>query len=269
MLKQIFFSLLLSLFFISCEKTDKIYRIGIDPSYYPIQCGGKKRQLYAFSKELLDTIAQEEGVIFEIVTKGWDNLTTGLKNDCYDGILSAITPKKSLDDTYAFSYPFLNMGAVLVVKQQAKVANKGDLQGKIISIASLSQEALLVKTYPGVTIDYYYSIPEALEKIISHQIDGIVVNYLQVNGYLHNLYLGQLKIEILPFDQQGLRLVTLHGEKTQLMEMFNRGMNTIKITELMTNFSKMGIALKMQSTRFYPYFTILVSPFCTTNQKLL
>lgn len=89
MLKRVCTFLLLAIVLVSCGARGKTYKIGIDPSFYPAQLGGKEPNVYAFSKELLQAISHEEGVFFETVTMAWDNLIYGLKGKQYDGMLSS------------------------------------------------------------------------------------------------------------------------------------------------------------------------------------
>lgn len=228
MLKRVCIFLLLAILFVSCGARGKTYRIGIDPSYYAAPLGGKEANVYAFSKELLRAISHEEGVFFETVTIAWDHLIYGLKNDQYDAILSSITPRTTLQKTYNFSEPFLDIGPVLVVKKEMKVSSVKHLKGKEISVESLNQEALLIEKYPGVNVHYYDSIPEALEEIVTNQIDGILIDYLQASSYIRSLYREKVKIVTPPLNDLGLRLVTLSREEKELIALFNRGLDKLR-----------------------------------------
>ncbi len=228
MLKRVCAFLFLAIVLVSCGAKEKTYRIGIDPSFYGAPLAGKKAKVYAFSTELLRAISCEEGLFFESVTLSWDHLIYGLKNDQYDAMLSSMTPRIHLMRTYNFSEPFLYIGPVLVVKRDRKVSSVKDLQGKELGVASRNQEALLVEKYPGSNVHYYNSIPEALEKIVTGQIDGILMDHLQATSYARNLYLEKIKIATPPLNDFGLRLVTLHGTEKELLEAFNRGLGKLR-----------------------------------------
>lgn len=227
-MKRIAILLALTLFLVSCSAKGKTYRIGIDPSYYPAQLGGKEANMYAFSNELLRAISHEEGVFFETVTMAWDNLIYGLKQKHYEGMLSSMTPRLALEKTYVFSDPFMSTGPVLVVRKGVKVSSIKHLKGKGVGVSSLNNEALLMEKYPGVNIHYYTSIPEALDEIVTDQIDGIVIDYLPASSYIRNLYFGQLTIATPPLNDAGLRLVSLAEESKELIEVFNRGLEKLR-----------------------------------------
>lgn len=228
MMKRIATFLVLALLLVSCAAKGKTYRIGIDPSYYPAQLGGKEANIYAFSNELLRAISHEEGVFFETVTMAWDNLIYGLKQKHYEGMLSSMMPRATLKKTYAFSDPFMSTGPVLVVRKGMKVSSVNHLKGKEVGVSSLSNEALLIEKYPGVNVHYYTSIPEALEEIVADQIDGILIDYLPASSYIRNLYFGQVTVATPPLNDSGLRLISLAGDDQELIKVFNRGLEKLR-----------------------------------------
>ena len=87
----------------ACGSGGKTYRVGIDPSWYPVDLKGKEANVYAFANELLAAIGKEEGVFFKRVTTSWDNLIYGLKEKHYEGMLSSMKPRVFLERTYTFS----------------------------------------------------------------------------------------------------------------------------------------------------------------------
>ncbi|MEM8728017.1 MAG: transporter substrate-binding domain-containing protein [Chlamydiota bacterium] len=229
MVKRLYTFLFLTIVLFSCGAKGKTYWIGIDPSFYGAPLVGKEGQVYAFSKELLLAIAHEEGVFFKSVTMAWDHLIYGLKNDRYDAMLSSVSPRIHLLETYDFSEPFLHIGPVLVAKKDLKVNGVKDLKGKEIGVESINQEALLIERYPGVNVRYYSSILDAFEAMMTDRIDGILIDYLQATGYIRNLYREQLKIATPPLNDSGLRLVTLNGDERELIEAFNRGLDKLRV----------------------------------------
>lgn len=228
MMKRIATFLVLALLLVSCTAKGKTYRVGIDPSYYPAQLGGKEANIYAFSNELLRAISHEEGVFFETVTMAWDNLIYGLKQKQYEGMLSSMMPRATLKKSYTFSDPFISTGPVLVVRKGMKVSSVNHLKGKEVGVSSLNNEALLIEKYPGVNVHYYTSISEALEEIVADQIDGILIDYLPASSYIRNLYFGQVTVATPPLNDSGLRLISLAGENQELVEIFNRGIEKIR-----------------------------------------
>lgn len=218
---------MLSCLMASCGSGGKTYRIAIDPSWYPLDLQGKEANVYAFSDELLRAISLEEHVFFERITMSWDNLLRGLKVGECEAILSSMTPRVSLESTYMFSEPFLHTGPVLVIPKGAKLKNMKKLAGMEIAVGSMTNETILIEKFPGVIVRYIGTIPEGLEDILTGQIDGVLLNYLQATSYIRDLYYDTLKIATPPLDNAGLRLITLHGQETELVDIFNSGLNKL------------------------------------------
>ncbi len=212
----------------ACESRGKTYRIGMDPSWYPIDLQGKEANVYAFANELLVAIGREEGVFFKRVTTGWDNLIFGLKEKHYEGMLSSITPRVFLERTYTFSDPIIHTGPVLIVGDGVKVSSLGQMNGKEVAVDSLSSEAVLLERFPGVIVQYYYSIPDGLDDMIAGLHDGVLVNYIQATSYIRDLYFGKVKIATPPLNDAGIRLLTLNGDNAELVEVFNRGLDKLR-----------------------------------------
>ncbi|MCB1085074.1 MAG: transporter substrate-binding domain-containing protein, partial [Chlamydiia bacterium] len=181
-----------------------------------------------FANELLVAIGQEEGVHFERVNMAWDNLIFGLKEGRYEGMLSSMTPRVFLERTYTFSDPFLDTGPVLVVASGQKISSLGQMKGKEVAVDSLASEAVLLEKFPGVIVQYYTSIPEGFNDVIAGQYDGVLVNYLQATSYIRDLYFGKVKIATPPLDDAGLRLLTLNGDNTELVDIFNSGLEKLR-----------------------------------------
>ncbi len=230
MIKRYFLLFFILMVAVSCGTVSrgKTYTIAIDPSWYPLNLQGKGPNVYAFSSELLRAISEKEGVFFEKIRMDWDNLTLGLEKGDYDGMLSSITPRGFLKKTYTFSDPFLQTGPVLVVREDEKVHSAIELAGKEIAVDSLANEALLIEKFPGVIVQYYDVIPEGLDEVLSGQLDGALINYLQATSYIRDLYQGKVKIATSPLNDAGLRLITLDGGNTELVDIFNQGLDKLR-----------------------------------------
>ena len=214
--------------FSSCGSGGKTYRIGIDPSWYPVPLQGKEANGYAFANELLFQISKEEGVHFEKVATSWDNLVYRLKENHYEGLLSSMTPRVFLERTYTFSEPFLHIGPVLVVRSGEKVSSLKHMKGKEVAVDSLSNEAVLLEHYPGSIVQYYTSIPDGFDDVIAGIYDGVLVNYLEATSYVRDLYYGKVTIATPPLNDAGIRRLTLNGENTELVKVFNHGLEKLR-----------------------------------------
>jgi polar amino acid transport system substrate-binding protein len=105
------------------------------------------------------------------------------------------------------------------------------LSGKEIGIVPDTKGALLLEKYPAILIRSYDSIPQALNDIVRGAIDGALIDNLSAVAYCQDLYQTELKIVSPPLTTEGLRLITLHGQASDLLLRFNRGLDKMKTTK--------------------------------------
>lgn len=227
-MRKIYFTILL-LLAAGCGKGKApVYRIGIDPSWYPIELMGKEASVSAFTSDLLAEISEREHVSFEKMTVSWDNLLWGLREERYDAMLSSLYPYVFNQDTYDFSEMYLNIGPVLITKLDSDVDSIEDITDREIGVAAGQEEALLLAHDPEVIVRRYDSIPDAFQKVAGGELDGALVGALTAASYVRDLYSDKVRIVTSSLTREGLRLVTLSGHDKELVKKFNRAINDLK-----------------------------------------
>ena len=232
-MKQLTRYFFLSLFFflVSCEMSSfnsYVYKVALDPLWESLNLPGREIALRAFSVELIEEIGKIENVNISVYDKSWNDLIPALQHKDFNGILSNMEPYIFHEKTYDFSEPYLALGPVLVVPVGKKVESLNDLKGQEIAVLKGSSGALILQNYSGILQRDYDSVPQALNAVIAGAVDGAVVDTLSAYSYCTNLYQGQLQIALSPLNQEALRLVTLHKQSPHLIEVFNRGLKTLK-----------------------------------------
>lgn len=205
----------------------KEYHIGFDPSWYPLSLMGMESNVLAFSQELLLEISHLEHVNFVRINKNWDNLLLGLQQKKYDGMLSSMQPFLFTVNTYDFSDLYLLTGPVLVVPIDSNATSVSMMKGKEIGIIQGASSVLIAEQNPYLTIRTYESIPDALNDVLAGVIDGALIDGLPAMSYINNLY-PDLKVVTSPLTDAGLRLITLHQESNELINLFNRALKKLK-----------------------------------------
>lgn len=209
-------------------ETSRVYQIGVDPTWYPLELQGKENQVSAFSTEILEEIGKLEKIPFVKIKTNPDTLLFGLKRNQYDAILTSMQPYIFNEKQYDFSDLYLMTGPVLVVPENSPVHSLNELAGKEVAASPDSPGMAILEKAPGVVARSYTSIPQAFNDISAGQLDGAIVGVLLARSYCQDLYHGVLKIATDPLDNSGLRLMTLHGEQDDLIEAFNRGLQQLK-----------------------------------------
>lgn len=204
------------------------YRIGIDPTWYPLELPGLDSNIVAFATELLQEVSQTRKMQIGLVTMSWDNILSGLQEKKYDGIFSSMYPFVFYEKKYSFSDPFLSTGPVLVVPINSKIHSLEKLKGKEVAVMPGSVGSVILEKYPDVLQRNYDIVPDALNAILTETVDAAVIDHLIAKAYIQNLYHEQLKIATLPLNDQGLRLITLYKQSPALIKEFNKGLHKLK-----------------------------------------
>lgn len=201
------------------------YAIGIDPTWYPLEIEGREKSVLAFSIELLTAIAREEELELSVVHANWNDLTWGLRHGQYSAMLSTKRPYAFYLKEFSFSPPYLLTGPVIVLP---KTSPSDDITGKEIGVIKGSSAALILQTTPQILLQGYDSVPDLFDALGAGQIDGAAVEILTATSYLRNFHPQTLRIASAPLNDMGLRLVSMHHQMPQLMERFDRGLESLK-----------------------------------------
>lgn len=219
--------LMLTLMLWGCDSKHEVYRVGMDPSWYPLDLAGKTTHVYAFANELLQEIARVEKVSFQRVNQSWDNLVYGLKGKDYDAILSSLQPSILNEKTFAFSNLFLQTGAVLIVPKGDDKRSLFEFKGQLLLIPNSPEEIQLMAKHPMVDAQFYTSVSMALDELAASRVGGVLVPLIPAETYVQNIYADHLQIAAPPLMEEGLRMLSLKGNDP-VVKVFNRGLNRLK-----------------------------------------
>jgi polar amino acid transport system substrate-binding protein len=204
------------------------YRIGLDPSWYPLELLGQEPLVTGFSSDLIQGVAKKERLRLVRTLASWDNLLQGLEEGKYEGALTSMAPQVFTEDRYDFSEVYLLTGPVLIVPADSALASLDALVGKEVAVQGGSPGALLLERYPGVLIRYYDNIPTALNAVLTQEVDAAVFGVVPAEAYVRDLYKGRLKIATAPLNEEGLRLMVLHNKAPGLLRAFHAGLKSMR-----------------------------------------
>ena len=216
------------IFFSSCSSghSRKIFRVGVDASWTPLNFEQQQPYVNGYIEELLLEIAKYNGIVFEKIPASSDALLDGLYQHRYDAILSSMQPYEFNMAKYAFSENFLSLGQVLITSTTAKIQKIDDLSHKLVGIIVGSKAALVLEKYP-IIIRTYPSIPSMLNDLASENIDGAVLERLPAAAYVRDLFSNKLKIVGPPLTEEGLHAVTKKNNDI-FLSMFNKSIEKMK-----------------------------------------
>ena len=214
-------------FFSGCgtaEKT-KVYKIGRDRSWYPLNLLGKERNMLAFTDELIYTIAANEGFKVDLDSASHNALQENLDRSVFDAVVTFRRPIKKLLRKYEFSDPFFLLGPVLVVPIDSEAQSIQDMKGRVVGIQTGASVVYNVDTVPDIIFTPYENILFALRNLAEDQIDGVVMESLPAHEYVDSFYKGELKIVPPPLTDDGLRLMARRDPvERDMLDRFNTGL---------------------------------------------
>ena len=206
----------------------KSYGVAVDPSFFPLNVGGKQTQVFGYVSDLLAAIAKDQRVIFKRVTVSADDSLLGLEDEKYDGTFSGLRPLISNESKYNFSPLVLRTGPVLIVRQRSTVRSFADLEGKAVAVVRESSGEMVIEKHPEIYVRYYDAPPEALDKLLMGEYDGVLMGYQEAVSFMRDLYRGRIKIVTRPLTDEGLRVVSLKERDSDIVKVFERGLKSLQ-----------------------------------------
>jgi polar amino acid transport system substrate-binding protein len=238
MLKKIAITVLCFVCFWLCLLTDgcmragpnpNVYIIARDPTWFPINLIGKDNQLSAFTDDLMQAIAAEEGIHIHWDYTLSEDLFTGLENEDYDGILTFKTPSSKNRQNFLFSRGFFFVGAVLLVPMDSKVQSLNQMEGSVIGIEQGTMLSLDIEHYPSITFLPYDNVIRQLDALAGQFIDGAIMPAIPAYNYAKSLYFGRIRVTPSFLTKESLKLAALHTERGEtFIQHFNNGLKKLK-----------------------------------------
>lgn len=204
------------------------YSIAVDRSWYPLALYGKETNLLAFTDDLLEAIAEESGLRFNLIEVGTPNLIPDLDNGTYDAIISSMAPTALNVARYQFSDPVYLIGPVLVARIGSDVKSLAELTNSYIGIPRGASLAFDIP-FPKAKIIPYDNMTIALGDLEDNKIDALIMDSMQAYLQIQGIYSGKLKIVTKPLTTEGLRLVSLNNIRTKgLLDIFNKSLLALR-----------------------------------------
>ncbi len=210
-------------------RTEKLYHIARDPTWYPLNFLGNERNVSAFSDDLVYAVGQEEKKQVIVITIPANLQFRALEIGNADGILTAELPPAEEARQYLISEPYMLTGPVLIVREDSTEKGLHHMAGKIVGVRRGSSLSYEIKNYPSMVLVPYDNPLEALESLQNNKFDGVILDAVPAYVYTRTFYKGMLHVVTAPMTNEGLRLVALKGRGMEsFMDDFNRDVKKMK-----------------------------------------
>ncbi|WMM25356.1 transporter substrate-binding domain-containing protein [Tissierella sp. MB52-C2] len=206
----------------------KPLKIGGDNNYPPYEFIDNNQNFRGFNVDIIRAIAIELGLEIELIPNDWDNTMISLKNGEIDGIQGmTITPERSR--TYDFTEEIvINSQNIFVLKDTSYIKDIRDLDGKRVAIQANDVTNEIIRSIPNLDIIEKVNQLEALESLLSGEVDAFIGNRLTGIFYVQTFDLTEtVKIVGEPLYTTKYSIAVKKGD-TELLNILNTGLKAIK-----------------------------------------
>ncbi len=226
-IRFLFFVLLTCL--IGCSKPKPIiFQVGVDQSFFPLNLGEQSQNVFAFTDELFSEISKIKNIELNRIVFSWDNLIESLYLEKTVAITTSAPPNLINNTKYSFSDCYIQTGPVLVAPLSSSPVTLSTLSGRVVAMGKTPEELDLMQSYPEVEFIFYDSIVDALNSVSNGEYAAALIPILPANTYITDLYAASLMISSKALTSQAIRLMSLKGEETELLKIFNSGLAELK-----------------------------------------
>ncbi len=228
MRRLLFLLLALMLSGCSCSQNRRVVRIGVDPTWSPLQFGELQPYVNGYTEDFLLEVSRYSGLNFEKMAANWDTLYSGLAEGRYEVVLTSLPLYSFNKAKYDFSENFLKLGPVLVVRASASVDTLEQLKGQLIGVLSNDPAAQLLQAQSDLIQRNYSNIPDLLNGLASGEVAGVLLDRLAAASFVRDLYAGSLKIVSAPLTDTGLHAIALRGKESSVLRLLDKSLKNFK-----------------------------------------
>ncbi len=161
---------------------DKVWRVGMDPSFPPFEWLDANGQPTGYDVALAKRMAAEWGLRLEIVPIGFDSLIDAVQTGRVDSVISALPFDERLTEDLAYSLPYFDAGIVLAVHRDSALPSVDQLTNQRIGVEWGSMADMvgrrLQRTAPDLQLIPFETAAEAVAALV----DGDTVDALLVDN---------------------------------------------------------------------------------------
>jgi len=114
-------------------KAAGVIKVGTSPDYPPFEGVDENGNIVGFDIDLSKEIATELGVKAEFVRMGFDTIITAVKNGQVDLGMSSFSVNEERKQSIDFTIPYISSAQVILVKKDATIMTKEDLNGAVVA----------------------------------------------------------------------------------------------------------------------------------------
>ncbi len=196
-------------------------RIGRDPGWARLDVGAKANNLAAFSDELCLELSKAESFRVRMLSGDPALLMRGLREKKYHAVLASLPATDQNRGIYDLSDSYFYLGPVLVIPEGSQVTSPQDLVGETIGFDGQYPLTLSLLRDGVVTWVSYDGTSAAFEGMLAGDCAAVIVHGVHGRALAVGQYAGRVSVTDLQLSDEGLRMVALKGESTDLVNAFS------------------------------------------------
>ncbi|GAB5343200.1 ABC transporter substrate-binding protein [Pseudomonas edaphica] len=166
-------------------KAEDVLRLGVDPTYPPLEYRDPQGKMIGFDIELGDEICRRIAVKCEFVQSSFDGLIPGLLARKFDGVLSSLSITEQRLKQIDFSDKLSNPSTRLVARTGSGILpTPTGLQGKTVGYQQGTIQESYARTYwkvSGIKLQAYASQDQVYADLLNGRIDASLQDEVQAS----------------------------------------------------------------------------------------
>lgn len=177
-------------------KEHPIIRVGIDPSWAPIEYFDDDNQPEGISIQYLDSLSHILGLKFEVSKRdSWTEVLNKLSQKKLD-LLPAVSNSHARRFEFSFTKPYLSTpNGIFSATKMTYLSGIDALIGKkVLTVKGYAINAWLKDNYPDLNLLTSPNIEDALKKVSSGEAFAFIGNLITTNYYIGQTGLTQVRV---------------------------------------------------------------------------
>lgn len=203
--------------------------IAIDATKPPMQFINQQGEIDGFEIDLIKAIAIESGFTPILKQIDWEHIFTGLNSGKYDVICASVSITDERRNMFTFTEPYINLAQAVVIHKKSTIKSLKELSGLTIGVKSGTTSLSSAKQIPGVLIQEYSVIKEAMDALSQGDIDAVVCDGPVAAHYISERQASPHKLlSLLPNNNQEQYAMVVRKDDTKTLSILNKGISTIR-----------------------------------------
>lgn len=208
----------------------KTYNIATDTTFAPFEFQNDAGEYVGIDIEILAAIAEDQGFEYELNPLGFSAAVAALESNQTDGVIAGMSITAERQEKYDFSTAYYDSGVVMAIKaDNDAIKSYDDLKGLKVAVKTGTEGATFaesIKDQYGFDLVYFDESPLMYEDVKTGNSVACFEDY-PVMGYGITQGNG-LKMVTDMEKGSSYGFAVLKGQNTELLDMFNAGLENIK-----------------------------------------